>query len=246
MAENNSWDHPFQVGDKTEPIQSFEAFQIWLEMGSKRNLKVVAERVEKSYDTIKKYSCTWKWSERLQDKLTYENSQIHGKQLESILYNLDLDNKRDVLIQQSLGNLANTIFNITLSTKLGNSVSDLQKKENKLINPSLPYLERILTIYSKLEKLHDEHQKKYISLNKECLQYSNFDKQEKYAEVIINGDKNHRKIWRDIHKEHRKMLKEEDLNYGALAIMNAPPFLPVEPYKSSSVEVAGDVKKLED
>ena len=102
---NNTWEQPYTMNDKTEPVQSFEAFKIWVEMGNKRSLKAVAERLEKSHDTIKKYSCTWKWSERLNDKLTYENKIIHAKQLEVVMTGLNLDETRDIILQTILGNI---------------------------------------------------------------------------------------------------------------------------------------------
>ena len=242
---NNTWEEPFIVGDKTEPVQSFEAFQIWLEMGSKRSLKAVAERVEKSHDTIKKYSCTWKWSERLQDKLTYENKKIHGKQLESMLSSLNVDNKRDLLIQTALGNLATTIVTQSMSTNLGDFRTDFKKMENKLSNPRLEYLERVLNMYCKLEKIHNEHQKKYIHLNNECLQYSNFDKEEDYVAVMENGEKNQSYILSGIMGAVASAADENNSNAGGVAILKSPDFKPVEPFTSAvdNKEVTGEDKK---
>ena len=111
---NNTWEQPYTMNDKTEPVQSFEAFKIWVEMGNKRSLKAVAERLEKSHDTIKKYSCTWKWSERLNDKLTYENKIIHAKQLEVVMTGLNLDETRDIILQTILGNILQGILEISL------------------------------------------------------------------------------------------------------------------------------------
>ena len=233
---NNTWEQPFQVGDKTEPIQSFEAFQIWLEMGSKRSLKAVAERVEKSHDTIKKYSCTWKWSERLQDKLTYENQRIHGKQLEAVLYSLEVDNKRDLITQQSLGNLATLIWNETIKTNLGDNTINTQTYERKLSNPDLEYLERLLNLYCKLEKAHNEHQKKYVSLNNECLQYSSFDKQEDYMKMLLNAESSQKEILTDIADKYQKFKDENNTSLGGVAIMQSNFFKPLEPYKDKQQE----------
>lgn len=183
---NNTWEHPFKNGDKTEPVQSFEAFQVWLEMGEKRSLKAVAERLEKSHDTIKKYSCTWKWSERLQDKLSYENQQIHAKQLEGILTSLDIDQNRDLFIQHILNGLAGDMLELTMNSM--NHFTHINPETRmRETNSALELLERLTNMYCKLEKVHSDHQQKYIQLNKNCLHVKTFEDQDEFMKTLKHG-----------------------------------------------------------
>ncbi len=39
MEEKYSWEEPYTLNDKTEPVQSFEAFKVWVEMGQVEVLK---------------------------------------------------------------------------------------------------------------------------------------------------------------------------------------------------------------
>lgn len=248
---NNTWEHPFQKGDKTEPTQSFEAFQIWLEMGSNRSLKAVAERVEKSHDTIKKYSYTWKWSERLQDKLSYENKQIHAKQLEAVLTSLDIDSNRDIYMQNVLGNLMWDIYCISSLDYTKFITSDV--KTGKLNSPSLESLERLVNIYSKIEKIHTDTQKKFIDLNKDCLSVHDFECEADYMKVIANGKKQQLEITAaigNIKKKMEKISPNDPLNRTGEEIRVSPSFQPVGEYaksKNSGKELeTSDIFKLED
>ena len=188
MNNNNSWEHPFQKGNKTEPVQSFEAFQLWVEMGDKRSLKAVAERMEKSHDTIKKYSCTWKWSERLQDKLTYENKIIHGKQLENVITSLDNDARRDIILQFFLGNIMGIMFEVGMDNMNSFSLNKRNIKTGKLEeNPKLLVLERLSKLYCQLEGIHTQTQNKLIDFNNKCLTYQTFNDVDEYEKLLKNG-----------------------------------------------------------
>lgn len=240
--EFNSWEHPFQKGDQTEPVQSFEAFQVWLEMGAKRSLKAVAERVEKSHDTIKKYSYTWKWSERLQDKLSYENKQIHAKQLEAVMTSLDIDSNRDLYVQNILGNLMWDIYCISSNDYTKFIKSDPETR--KLNSPSLDALERLVNIYSKMEKIHADTQKKFIDLNEDCLSVHDFECEADYMRVIANGRKQQLEIISGL-STVKKMMEEkapdDPLNRTGEELRLTPSFQPVGMYeKGNAGQVAGE------
>lgn len=246
MAENNSWEHPFQNGNKTEPTQSFEAFKIWLEMGNKRSLKAVAERVEKSHDTIKKYSCTWKWSERLQDKLSYENQQIHERQLEPVLTSLELDSKHDVFIQDIMGNVLYVLLNETTMTT---NFSEINEKGRLDLNYKMDLIERLTNVYGKLNKIHNDTQQKLVNLNKECLKNIDFEDHKQYDQLINNGKTQQLNIRSDLGKYYQKLMKwdqEHDLNqrnYGGESMRLAEPF---KSYRDQLEKLTGeDQKQLE-
>lgn len=232
--EQNTWEHPFTSGDKTEPVQSFEAFQIWLEMGNKRSLKAVAERVEKSHDTIKKYSCTWKWSERLQDKLSYENQQIHSKQLEAVMTSLDIDTKRDIYLQDVLGNL---IYDIRVLSEM--KMDKWKAVHNGKMDTNLFFemMERLINMYGKLEKIHGENQQKFIDMNAQCLHSHSFEKQEDYPKMLRHGKEQQLKLKHNFNKN--KLQLEKDgyydpslYNVAGEVLSTTPHLKPVEKYKS--------------
>lgn len=241
---NNTWEHPFQKGDKTEPTQSFEAFQIWLEMGNKRSLKAVAERVEKSHDTIKKYSCTWKWSERLQDKLSYENKQIHAKQLEAIMTSLDIDSNRDLYIQNILGNIMWDMYSIS---SLGCDKLVHTDMEGKLRSPTIEALERLTNIYVKLEKVHTDTQNKFIDMNKKCLSVHEFDKQADYMKVLANGRKQQLEIDHAYKKITKEFSQDDVLNRAGENLKLTPSFQPLGMYDGGKHNkwLDGDHEKLD-
>jgi hypothetical protein len=162
-----------------------------------------------------------------------------------MLYSLDVDNKRDMLIQQALGNIAVLIWNQSTKTNLGDSALIPKKYERKLSNPNLEYMERLLKMYCKLEKVHEEHQRKYVSLNKECLQYSTFDKQEDYVRMLKNAENSQMDILEDSIGDSAKLMKDKDINMGGLSIMKARFFSPLDPYTTehSNTEVAGEDKQ---
>jgi hypothetical protein len=253
MESENTWEHPFTINDKTEPTQSFEAFQIWLEMGTKRSLKAVAERVEKSHDTIKKYSCTWKWSERLQDKLSYENKQIHAKQLESVMTSLDIDNNRDIFLQEVLGNI---MYDLGVLSQL--NVDKFKTVKDGKIEPSVYFemLERLINMYAKLEKVHYDNQQKFIDMNESCLKVYDFDQQADYIKVLLHGRKQHLNIKNGFFENRndqisRGVFNPESHNISGEQLVLTPPYNPLNKYnsnKSKKVEQAiseDEVGKLE-
>lgn len=229
MEEKYSWEEPYTLNDKTEPVQSFEAFKVWVEMGSSRSLKAVAERMEKSHDTIKHYSCTWKWSERLQDKLTYENRVIHGKQLQQVMTSLDIDSRRDIITQVSMGNIMAMIerlttisipeFHITRGKKTGNYDNE---------NPYLDLLERLTNVYCKLENSHTKTQQKLIDYNNKCLTYQDFNNVEEYREMLKYGQSE----LADIITEYVDTISNEgkmDTSLGGFALLGGSVYTPFEP-----------------
>lgn len=242
---NNTWKHPFTDGNKTEPVQSFEAFKIWLEMGNKRSLKAVAERVEKSHDTIKKYSCTWKWSERLQDKLTYENQQIHAKQLEAVMTSLDIDNNRDIFLQEVLGNL---MYNITLLTHKNLDTLKTVREGKVVPNTSFDMLERLIKMYSTLEDVHRKNQQKFIDMNATCFKVHEFDKQIGYMEMLRHGREQQMTIKHKFHSVingyiNEGLLDPNKYNLAGECIVATPPFDPVGKYKDNVEQLEAPEQK---
>lgn len=234
MEEKYSWEEPYTLNDKTEPVQSFEAFKVWVEMGSSRSLKAVAERMEKSHDTIKRYSCTWKWSERLQDKLTYENRIIHGKQLQQVMTSLDIDSRRDIVTQTSMGNIMAIIHSISMveADKL-KSYYDI-RTEKQVENPYLELLERLTNIYCKLENSHTKTQQKLIDYNNKCLTYQDFNDVDEYPEMLEHGQKQYSKIMSDY---HNKVLGDGFKNFVAgVSLMKGKLYTPYEPNSINDLE----------
>ena len=230
MEEKYSWEEPYTLNDKTEPVQSFEAFKVWVEMGSSRSLKAVAERMEKSHDTIKRYSCTWKWSERLQDKLTYENRIIHGKQLQQVMTSLDIDSRRDIVTQTSMGNIMAIIHSISMveADKLKSYYDIRTEKQEE--NPYLELLERLTNIYCKLENSHTKTQQKLIDYNNKCLTYQDFNNMEEYREMLEYGQSE----LAGIIKEYVKNITNEgklDTSLGGYALLGGSVYDPFEPSK---------------
>ena len=219
--EKYSWEEPYIMNDKTEPIQSFEAFKLWVEMGNKRSLKAVAERMEKSHDTIKKYSCTWKWSERLQDKLSYENKVVYGKQLETILPGLEVDSKRDVTLQIILGNIVDDIFELSIE-KASNLLPRTNPKTMKMIDSTnLVLLERLVKVYSHLEKIHKDNQQKIIDYNHKSLSVQSFNNTDDYKNLIKNGKDEYNKIIKD-HLDSIEKVK--NVNFGGYSYIKSDMF----------------------
>lgn len=226
MEEQYTWEHPYTTGDKTEPVQSFEAFKIWVEMGNKRSLKAVAERMEKSHDTIKKYSCTWKWSERLQDKLTYENKIIHGKQLETVLTSLEIDSRHDIALQMVMGNLLTGMVLLAIE-KVDNLRPSRDMKGKILNNPHLEYLERLTNIYSKMEDIHTKNQEKIINLNNKCLTFQTFNEPVDYKTLVEHGKKEHLRIIDDYVR--RTEEKNKTINSGGIVLIENEMYKPYTP-----------------
>lgn len=242
MNDNNSWEHPFQNGDKTEPVQSFEAFKIWVEMGNKRSLKAVAERMEKSHDTIKKYSCTWKWSERLQDKLSYENKIIHGKQLEQVITSLDIDSRRDILLQFVLGNIMSHLLNISVS--LPDELMDKRSFNGKYEeNPKFKFFERLINMYTQLENVHTKTQKKLIDYNNKCLTYQTFNSTDEYKELLKNGQRQYLDIVGKFSKEEGDNRSEFNLICGGKNLLMGKLY---EPYNTQQKINGKNVEELEE
>lgn len=234
---NNTWEQPYMMNDKTEPVQSFEAFKIWLEMGNKRSLKAVAERLEKSHDTIKKYSCTWKWSERLNDKLTYENKIIHAKQLEVVMTGLNLDETRDIILQTILGNILQGILEISLDDTY-NLCPTKEIRQNGTMklrdNPQLQTLERLTKIYSELEAIHTKNQQKFIDYNNKCLTFQTFNDPKNYDDLLENGRKQYREILGDY---VNKIQNETNYNFGGQHVLTSKKY---KPYSTQN-----DTKQIE-
>lgn len=234
MNEQKTWEEPYIINDKTEPVQSFEAFKMWVEMGNKRSLKAVAERMEKSHDTIKKYSCTWKWSERLQEKLSYESNVVYGKQLETVLTGLEMDTKRDYILQMALGNIVSTIVHFSLSTP-----SQLKTKTNLLTgktepNPNMETLERLTNLYSKLEQTHTKNQQKIIDYNHKCLSVQSFKNPNDYNKLIKNGKKEAMEFMGDYFD--KIYSKDGDSVHGGITLFQS------DLLKSYQPEVVGELE----
>ncbi len=219
-SDNNTWEHPYTMNDKTEPTQSFEAFKVWVEMGNKRSLKAVAERMEKSHDTIKKYSCTWKWSERLQDKLTHENKIIYGQQLEMVLTSLEMDMKRDALIQHVLNNIAGALFELSLNDFKNFMATQNFKKNNLKPNSKMDLFQRLTNLYSNLEQIHTKNQTRCIDLNKKCLSVQSFQDSKDYYKLIENGKLEQKKFFDGVVKTKQKFNKQ-DFNPTGISILDS-------------------------
>lgn len=50
-----------------ETIQAYEAFNLYLKMGEKRNVRKVAQELDKSLTLIGRWSSTWHWKQRSAD-----------------------------------------------------------------------------------------------------------------------------------------------------------------------------------
>ncbi len=241
---NNTWEHPFQKGGKTEPTQSFEAFQIWLDMGNKRSLKAVAEKVEKSHDTIKKYSCTWKWSERLQDKLSYENQQIHSMQLEPILTSLEVDSAQDIFVQEIMSNILYVLLQETTMTLNYSQINDKGRLD---VSYKVELMERLTNMYSKLNRIHTDNQNKLVNLNKQCLRDIEFENKKQYLELIRNGKKQQMTIRQSLGEAYTKLsnIDEEhnrdQRNYAGESMRVTAPF---KSYKTQLKKLNGEQQQL--
>lgn len=60
----NSIEHIWQRNAK-ESVQAYEAFKIYMNLGSKRSLKLVAESTNKSISCISQWSVKWNWVNRV-------------------------------------------------------------------------------------------------------------------------------------------------------------------------------------
>lgn len=243
VEEHYSWEEPYTLNDKTEPVQSFEAFKVWVEMGSSRSLKAVAERMEKSHDTIKHYSCTWKWSERLQDKLSYENKVIHGKQLEQVMTSLDIDSRRDMITQMTMGNILQIIQFLSMieAEGLKRYYSSRTKKFEQ--NPNLELMERLVNLYVKLDNTHTKTQQKLIDYNTKCLTYQNFNDVEEYREMLKHGQKQFNKIMSVYCDDLQKKGKNKTGTAG-LMLFNGKIFESYTPGEDNSLEEVDGEKQL--
>lgn len=234
---NNTWEQPYKMNDKTEPVQSFEAFKIWVEMGNKRSLKAVAERLEKSHDTIKKYSCTWKWSERLNDKLTYENKTIHAKQLEAVMTGLNVDETREIILQTVLGNILQGIMELSCDNTTNLCPTETIRPDGTIKvhqNPRLQTLERLTKIYSELEAVHTKNQQKLIDFNNRCLTVQSFNDPKTYDEMLKHGTKQYLDI---LEKFLIKISDEEhNYNFGGQYILTSQKYNPYSTQQTEQLE----------
>ena len=68
-STNTPWDR-----QPRESVQAYEAFSLYLELGSKRSLRRVATELSKSETLIKRWSKNWDWHERSR---AYDNELRH-------------------------------------------------------------------------------------------------------------------------------------------------------------------------
>lgn len=54
-----------------EGVKPYEAFAIYRDMGEKRTLQAVADKLQKSYTLIRRWKDTWEWEERVR---AYDNN----------------------------------------------------------------------------------------------------------------------------------------------------------------------------
>ena len=75
LADGRKWGHNIILGDKSKehPIQ-VEAFEYFFNLEN-RNIRLVAEHFNISYNTMKKWSLKWDWSGRIDKRTKQDNSQ---------------------------------------------------------------------------------------------------------------------------------------------------------------------------
>lgn len=61
-ANENSWER-----QPKESLKAYEAFYLYLQMGSERSLRKVEAELEKSHALISRWSATWNWKKRSED-----------------------------------------------------------------------------------------------------------------------------------------------------------------------------------
>lgn len=64
-SETKPWER-----QEKEGVKAFEAFAIYRDMGEKRTLQAVADRLQKSYTLIRRWKDAWAWEERVR---AYDN-----------------------------------------------------------------------------------------------------------------------------------------------------------------------------
>lgn len=65
-SETKPWERQDKEGEKP-----FEAFVIYRDMGEKRTLQAVADKLRKSYTLIRRWKDTWAWEDRVR---AYDNN----------------------------------------------------------------------------------------------------------------------------------------------------------------------------
>lgn len=186
-----SWDHPYynKEKDKTEPNKSFEAFNYYIEMGSNRNLKAVAEHTQISYDTIKKYSAIFKWKQRINDKLTHEQKEIYKNQMNNVIYFNDLRLKRI--------NLLNNIL-----IKMLVNIDSISNEQIEYIDlDKIKRYKQYIQMYKELEQIEQRNNKQYIKTTENLLLNNDFENQQEYNKILEHMEQEYTTINKQIEYE---------------------------------------------
>lgn len=191
--ENNkySWEHPYynKEQDKTEPNKSFEAFNYYIEMGSNRNLKAVAEHTKISYDTIKKYSAVFKWKQRIKDKLTHEQKEIYKNQMNNVIYFNDLRLKRINLLNNVLIKML-----VNINTISNNEIEHITADQIKVFK-------QYIQMYKELEQIEQKNNKQYIKTTENLLLNNDFENQQEYNNILEHMEQEYTTINKQIEHE---------------------------------------------
>lgn len=75
MAKSNSETKPWER-QKSESAQAYEAFKCYLDMGNKRSITKVAQKLNKSHALISRWNSRWNWQERIRE---YDNECVRAE-----------------------------------------------------------------------------------------------------------------------------------------------------------------------
>lgn len=133
--KQQAWDY-----QDTDTPKSWEAFQIYRDMGRNRTLRKVAQELDKSLTQMSKWSEPYNWPERVHAYDLYLDDKAHKANEAEYL-------KRRIQAKMNVLDMAD--FGLNLSGRVGTRIGKIKQPSTKAVNGALVVMNKAAEEYRK-------------------------------------------------------------------------------------------------